>query len=397
MASLAAQRGQVLPLVAMSLVLLMGAAGLAIDVGFQRYEQRIQQSAADSAAIAGAAEINFNDVTAAARKDATSNGFTDNRAGANCAASTPVCVQVNWPPAAGAFAGSSSAVEVVITTVRNSFFEQVFNLNNLTVSTRAVAKLNANTNANCLYLLNPNGTENFNGMTFNGPSCGIGMDGSANFNGANINAASVTYSSTAPNENGATFSGGSPAKGLPALDPCEHIAGCAYLAANPPSTTPCMMAMENGKTATLSPGCYMNMNLNGAHITLSPGVYVINGSMNTNGATITGNGVTFYVTSRGSLNFNGANINLSPPTTGNTMGVLFYQNPANTSDPNFNGATNATLSGLLYFPTSNVNYNGSSGNYTVLVFGGVNFNGSTQTFPGAPANNSLIQEPVLAE
>src|ERR1700676_5435119 len=88
------ERGQVLPIVALALVMLMGAAAMAVDVGYLRYMQRVEQSGADSAAIAGANELGYpaaNDVTAAARADAASNGFTHN--------GSTITVTVNNSPA----------------------------------------------------------------------------------------------------------------------------------------------------------------------------------------------------------------------------------------------------------------------------------------------------------
>ena len=42
-------------------ILLIGMAGLGIDMGYLRYEKRLQQTAADHAAIAGAAELPYAD------------------------------------------------------------------------------------------------------------------------------------------------------------------------------------------------------------------------------------------------------------------------------------------------------------------------------------------------
>ncbi|HEY1422618.1 MAG TPA: pilus assembly protein TadG-related protein, partial [Candidatus Acidoferrum sp.] len=53
------QSGQVLVGAALALVVLCGFAGLAIDMGTLRYQKRLQQTAADSAAIAGAQNVNF--------------------------------------------------------------------------------------------------------------------------------------------------------------------------------------------------------------------------------------------------------------------------------------------------------------------------------------------------
>lgn len=155
---------------------------------------------------------------------------------------------------------------------------------------------------------------------------------------------------------------------------------------------------------TMSGGTFYmegSTNYNGAHVSQS-GLFVYDGSMNANGATLqddgTGNGTTIYTTTGGSPNFNGATVQLTPPSTGNTAGVLYYQVPANSGNPNFNGASNS-LSGLFYAPGADgVNFNGASGGYTVLVFGSANFNGSSSNnFGPPPGGVSLIKRPVLAE
>src|SRR5579864_4379481 len=87
---LESQRGQTLILVAMLLVVLTGMTGLAVDVGFYRYQQRLQQSAADSAALAGAAELATSSAsaTAAAKADAATNGFQDGSNGVTVTVNT---------------------------------------------------------------------------------------------------------------------------------------------------------------------------------------------------------------------------------------------------------------------------------------------------------------------
>jgi len=73
------ERGQILPLFVLLLVPLLGISAMAIDIGYLRYLQNIEQTAADSAAVAGATELNYPaaaDWSSAAKADATSNGFT---------------------------------------------------------------------------------------------------------------------------------------------------------------------------------------------------------------------------------------------------------------------------------------------------------------------------------
>ena len=62
-------------------VVLMGMTALAVDVGYWRNQQRLEQTAADAAAIAGADELGYPalaDWSTAAKNDAAANGFTDN-------------------------------------------------------------------------------------------------------------------------------------------------------------------------------------------------------------------------------------------------------------------------------------------------------------------------------
>ncbi len=384
------QRGQVLPLVAVCMVLLCAVAGLAVDVGYHRYEQRVQQTATDSAALAGAADYNYGSTvrTASARKDAATNGYTDSVGG--------VTVTVN-SSYTSAFTGTSSAVEVVITKAYPKFFEGIFGGGStVTVSTRAVARLAAIDNR-CVILLNPADSTNYNSATISANGCAIADNGSgSNMNNATIDASSISYAGAAPNENGATFPHATPAPGIAVSDPCPHISGCAYLANNPPSSTPCVTPVN--APGFINPGCYPSgaMSLSG-NVTVNPGVYIINGAADFGKAVMTGNGVTFYITGTGQLNANKATFNLTPPATGqNTAGVLFYQVPSNTNDPNFN-KTSGSTSGLFYFPTVHVNYNKTAGGYTVLVFGAANFNGNSLSFPPPPSNLSLIQQAVLAE
>ena len=53
------QAGQALVIAALGLTVLMLAAGLAVDMGYMRYQKRRLQTAADSAAIAGAAQVPY--------------------------------------------------------------------------------------------------------------------------------------------------------------------------------------------------------------------------------------------------------------------------------------------------------------------------------------------------
>ncbi len=126
------QRGAVIPMVAISLTVLMGFSGLAIDVGFLEYRQQQQQSAADAAAVGGAQKLASNSCTStsgvqsAAWTDAATNGFASPD------------VSVNTPPSSGPYSGNACAVAVTINHTQPTMFAHLFGMTGQE-STSAVA------------------------------------------------------------------------------------------------------------------------------------------------------------------------------------------------------------------------------------------------------------------
>jgi hypothetical protein len=368
---------------------------LAVDVAYLEYWQQEQQLATDAAAIGGAQQLGHGDCSnasaaeTAAVLDANLDGFPN---------SGKTSVTAVSPPSSGPYASNVCAISVqVSTTGVSTFLARLFGYaQGMKESTQAVAVSMATGNG-CIYLLSSTIDQNFNGANIN-TQCGILINDTANFNGVTISAPYIGYAGTAPNLNGANFTKATPAPMLLVADPCPEIPGCAYLAANPPSTSSCISYNGNGYNGALQQGCYSYLNLNGANVTMT-GTYVLSGTSNFNGAHITGTGVTIYIPASGTPpNFNGANATLSPPTSGNQIGVLYYQVPANTGSANFNGSSNQ-YSGLIYAPDApSVNFNGANGGYVVLVFGGINFNGSSaQDFATPPPGQSLVMDAVMTE
>ena len=99
------EAGQVLPLIALGLAVVMGFAGMAVDVGYLQYRQQQQQSATDAAALGGAQRLasagcpGQSVAKAAAQLDAADNGYTDGSGG--------VTVAVQNPPAQGSYSDNS--------------------------------------------------------------------------------------------------------------------------------------------------------------------------------------------------------------------------------------------------------------------------------------------------
>jgi Putative Flp pilus-assembly TadE/G-like len=397
------QAGQALVLAAMGLTLFILAAGLGIDMGFLRYQKRLQQSAADSAAIAGAAEIPFSGCATGscpgATTDSASNGFTDG--------TDNVTVTVYSPPNDGPHAGVAGYVEVLVTKIQPTFFVKIAGVNSATVTARAVAYLSGNLQ-NCVYALGTGtGGITNNGGDVSAPGCGI----ISNHNLHTTGGGSITAREIGV-EGKVTGSGGNnptPKTGIvPAADPLSYL--------QPPATGGCLAGGAgnvNGTVpVTLNPGNYCGgISIKGTQdVTLNPGVYTITGGGLTfaGSGIVSGTGVTFYIgASGGTVSLNGPpnpitqTVNLSAPTTGGDAAILFYQDPGNTSMATINGTPNSKLEGALYFPsaTLTIGATGSNAAYTIAVaktldFGGaLNFPSDFSSLPnGSPIKNAVLVE-----
>jgi hypothetical protein len=438
----------------------MMAAGLGVDYGYLRYQKRLQQAAADSAAIAGASEIAYGDVTSASQADSASNGYTD---GAN-----NVTVTVSNPPNDGPHAGDAGYVEVLVAQIHSTFFAKAVGFPTVSITARAVAW--AGGSGGCIYALEPSGT----GILMNGsPSitsqCGVIVDSSTSGNALLLNGSGFI---TAPYTGvvGGVLLNGSvsvtpPAVTgiVPASDPLAYLdnskpsitapcSGNSYPAINGNTTitvpgNDCYNVTINGanNNVTLSPGNFGSVTINGSNntVTLGAGQYgnvVINGSSNAvtfgpgqyssitgngagtetynsgtyvissgalilNGANgITGSGVVFYLgPNAGALTINGSNTtDLSAPTSGTFAGILIFQDPADTNAAVINGSNGTVFNGALYFPKAQLTMNGSnsaSSAYTILVVWNLVMNG-TDTFNdnyAALAGGSPVHRAILVE
>jgi len=389
------ERGQALPLIAVSFVVIFGFAALAVDVGAAQYRQRMQQTATDAAAIAGASASEYSSVsstvTAAAAADATSNGFTSD------ANNT---VTVNWPPVSGNYVGNTGAVQVVITSTRPNMFGGIIGQNTSRVMTTATAILTSNGTAPCVYQLNPAGNFTANSAMVYAPTCGIIANGSSTYNSGTITAAMVGYAGSI-SVSSTTFVDASPAPSIPATDPCAQIPGCAYLTNNPPATSPCNFTnLTINGTVTLNSGVYCGgiRSIAGSDVTFNPGLYVLTGDLTMSGAgTINGTGVTIDMESGGvTLNGNGTTT-LSAPTSGNYNGVLFFQRKSNTTGPTLNSGHSGSLIGALYFPGATITGNSSGDAWTLIIGSSITLNGANLTGPNGKGMAGGVANVVLAE
>jgi len=397
-------------LICAAILTIMGLIGLAADFGFMEAQKQAMQTAADSAALAAAQEVNYGDSVAAGKTDAASNGFTDGLKG--------VIVAINNPPLYGPNAGVSGYLEAIVSQPEQTYFLRTLGYNTITVSARAVAS--TGNGPNCIYILDPSASAamNVNGNINISMSCGLLVDSSSSsgmmVNGnVNITASNIGVVGGYLSNGNVTFTP-SVKKGItPATDPLAYVQAPSYGACTYNSFS------LNGNYGTSSapyqmhPGAYCGgMSFNGnLYLNFNAGTYVIaGGGITVNGnAKLSGTGITFYNTTgaggyRGIVLNGNATVNFSAPTSGGLSGVLFFQDrsiPANSAGSVLNGNVGSTIDGALYFPTTTLTYNGnsSSSGYSIIVADKwiANGNSSIGNNYTSLANGSPIKGPVLSE
>jgi hypothetical protein len=403
-------------------LLLLGFAGLGIDMGYLRYEKRLEQTAADGAALAGVASLRYSntDINGSARDAAATNGFTIASVNAGCPPPAPaaaigsVSVTVNAPPCSGPHSGAAGYVEAYVAKVHPTFFMQVLGVTKETVTARAVAYWGSGTSKSCIFTLGNPGS-GIQGITTNGtptlnaPTCGIDDNGNFVSNGKNVNvtAGSIGVVGTDTNHGGGTITP-TPVQGIaPADDPLGFL--------TPPAVgTP----IAFNQTKTPVPGStYSSISINTSNVTFPAGLYIVDGSMTINGtANVAGTGVTFYITNNGSVTINGTgNVTLSAPDTGTYAGILFYQDPNDSSSAKINGTSGSYFQGALYFPKALLDFGGTAGGtasscpagtfncgalYTVIVSDALTVSGTATVdinsdFSGLPLGNPIFTSTLV--
>jgi hypothetical protein len=334
---------------------LFGMTALAVDVGFYRYQQRLEQSAADAAAIAGGIQYTYTptvaaDITDAGRAAAKQNGYTDD-------AGVTTSVTINSPPLSGPNAGVAGYVEAIVSHKQPYFFGGIFGKPTVSVAARAVAgsvlgglcvdSLSQNTGDSIALFA---GIDEENG-------CGIA---------SNDNITEVLGGLTASYEHyvvgpAASCNGCNSVKQIaPVNDPCQAFKACAYIEANPPTglTKYSTRTFING---ALPAGEYTKQLTISGTATLN-GLYQFDAGLNVIfGASVTGTNVTLYSppACTGNIIIAASDVNMTAPTSGVYDGLVVYQDPNcsfnnNTFDYTGSGGT---WTGLVYAPTENFDVN----------------------------------------
>jgi len=379
-------------MVALSLLVLLGFVGLTADVGLFFHAKRTMQTAADAAAIAGAAEYPADSspwtlVTSNAKAASAANGYTDGSNGAT--------VTVNTPATSGSHKGTGT-VEVIVSQPQSTLFMALLGFNSMTVNARAVAVKGYPSQA-CLTVLSPNGSQALElqgKFTLSAPNCGVAVNSTAS------DAIDVTGNAGSLTAGSVGVVGGCSGKCTNTIDP-DPVAMAPtsdplyFLPAIPDFPTGCIAAPKSG---SLSPNtCYSgDVTLSG---TLPSGTYTFTGNV-TAGA-VTGTGVTLLLSKNASFSVSG-DTNLTPPTSGTYQGVVIYQSRTNTNQIQIQkGSSDSTITGVIYAPSAQVYLQDNGGGVTMtadLVVGSLFVKASTLNLTSySQSNGSVLSRVVLVE
>jgi len=407
------QRGYVLFTIAGAIIAICGFSGLVVDAGYAEYVRRQAQAAADAGAKAAALEIQAgqsNAIAAAAQQDTANNGFTNGVGN--------VVVTVNHPPLLGSYAANNGFAEVIVSKTISTTFMAVLGTPSMTVSARSVGGNGPGTG--CVYVMDPAANK---ALTVSGSgslqtSCGVWVNSGSGdamdvSGGAGVCASEIKIVGNFSNSGSGC--GGAGVSPTPQTGMATFLDPLAYVPA--PTVGGCdHIGTFNGNGQTLNQGVYCGgiKVSGGASASFTSGTYILlGGGLDVSGgSSITGSGVTFYNTGNGTYAYKpivvsgGSATNLSAPTSGPLMGILFFQDRSisNTQQNTISGGSGAVFTGALYFPSTPLVYSGGSttpgGPYTIIVAQTLTISGNSafgSDYSTLSGGNPIRNGSILAE
>lgn len=393
------ERGAVLIIVVLLLPVLISFMALAIDVGYLYSVKRKLQTVADAAALACAHQMQR-------AQPCTYQNGANNAA----ALDLPGLYGISWSQV-NTSQPVANQVQIQVSQTTPTFFLKIISINSVNI----IATARAEMRPNCVTTLDPGTTGSFQtstGANLQMSGCGIFVHSNhaSAFNavaGSTVNALTIDIvgnktatGSVIPTPMVGVTGVGDPLVALPDMTPgaCDHI------------------DLEVKKTTTLNPGVYcggITIRLKPV-VNFNPGIYyLVGGGLDTGPgySSMTGTGVTFFNTQSlptyayGPILIgiaNGDSYQLSAPSSGAYKGILFYQDRkvASGATSVFGGGANQPLqmTGTLYFPTTNVTFQGQStttaGTYTNIIAKNVLFSGLSRLNYQAGATWAPVSGPV---
>lgn len=404
------RRGNVLVIAAAAMPLMVGSAGLATDTIQWALWKRQLQRAADSAAIAGVYDRANNAGSTSTTASAVQHDLSLNQhTGINLKGGFP---QISYP------AGNVDEmylVKVTLAVEKDLAFSSLFLNETPTISTTATAASVPGTAEFCVVSLESSAANT--GISITG-NAGIEMDCSFMSNSPSKNSAFAKGSSTVKAKSVAAVGGIQQSANwdVDAYQPYTSALTDPYKDLNPSSSDmKCAQTTktQGNKTTVTYPGldettdianskdasgnkanCFSELKVSaGSSLTLPDGTYYINGGDAFIQGDISCNACTIVMTNQsasasatiGTFKVNSsANVNLTAPASGTYQGIALFQDRRakdTTSNVNkLNGNSNSKINGVVYFPSSSLDYNGTgntSAVCTLLVAKRMTFSGNS--------------------
>lgn len=357
------QRGSMVIVVAFMMPVFIGGLGLGAEAGYWYFTQRKIQNAADVAAHAGAVQLRAGKsddiIEAAALSAAVETGYK-----------TAIGVfTTSTPPASGAFAGDTDAVEVSIQENVPRMLSALFAEGDVPLSGRAVAQVHEVASA-CLIALHPDAA---GAVTFTGSSNAALEGCNVHANSVAEDAVTVIGSGTVETPCVSSVGGTSATSGLTMTScnsPVEYAEpiGDPYATLPEPAIPPICEPVNEfagpiGSTYTISGGRYCGGLIMKRTVTMEPGIYVVDGGNLEiqSSAVVDGAGVMVFLTNGAQVSIAAsASVQLSAPTTGVYAGILIFSDPDNPYETHIiNGDSTSFFTGAIYAPSGHVEIAGS--------------------------------------
>jgi hypothetical protein len=400
------ERGQALVMITLGVAFLIGVLGLVVDVGYGYYLKQVAQAAVDSAAMAAtvAASANGGACSTAvlcqtgyscpsdptnstdfgiACQYAKSNGFSisGNR-------TVTISSGTGTPPSAP---GVSTSYWVTVKASQPMYlgFLSSIGLTSGNVTAEATGAIMTQGGGGCIYVMDPSlsGSYTVAGTATVNSTCGIYVN-STSSSALTAKGNSVTNANGTPIDvvggtsinNNATVTP-TPATGQIAVPdplsalPAPTYSGCDYTGFSSSGGTYHFTTRSGVGYAVFCGGLRITGQ---ANLTFDPGIYVLNGggfTSTSSNTSITANGVFFYNTANG-YSFGpitlagGTSVNMTAASSGTYQGILFFQdrNITSSATNTLTGGSTGIMSGTVYMPTGNVQFNGNSTTRQTLAF-----------------------------
>ena len=377
----------------LSVTLILGMLGLAVDVGWAYYRQQAAQAAADAAAMAA---VRAAVAAAAPGGPACSTTGVYCGAATNCPSTAPASPSTSFDNAcmlAAANGFTTSGMDTVSVqanttnpvptvpgptvtywaTVRVSenlpaLFGVVLGGGGLSPGAIATAALFSAASP-CLATLDPGPSPGITaaGTAITTHNCDVYVDSNSATSAITMAGGSISTGTGKTRVVGGISSAGTTF--TPAALTHQPVLSDPFAAMQPPTVGACTDGggvSFAGGAHTINPGVYCHV-ISGAggSLTFNAGLYVLKAGISIAGTTIVANGVTIYIQG-GGISMAGPTVTLSPPAEGDWAGVAIFEDRSDSSPISLAGATNS-VNGLIYTPAATLSVAGGSGSQVSLI------------------------------